>query len=149
MSVTRTVSRSMNSDCERDLPSHVVIGGGVMVEDAKHRVGMTRRTNVCLCNDGANAAAAAAALLIKLLLSATVRAIPDIVPWFPPPGAGGDMLQSVPRGASRLLSGTDYYVEVSTIDYFNKGLVEKASQHKAEKPTLVRRLLCCLCAKCI
>lgn len=87
MSVTRTVSRSMNSDCERDLPSHVVIGGGVMVEDAKHRVGMTRRTNVCLCNDGANAAAAAA-LLIKLLLSATVRAIPDIVPCSP--GAGGD-----------------------------------------------------------
>ena len=76
MSVTRTVSRSMNSDCERDLPSHDVIGGGVTVEDKKHRVG---RTDVCLCNDGANAAAAAAALLIKLLLSATVRAITDMV----------------------------------------------------------------------
>ena len=79
MSVTRTVSRSMNSDCERDLPSHDVIGGGVTVEDAKHVDVGTRRTNVCLCNDGANAAAAAAALLIKLLLSATVRAITDIV----------------------------------------------------------------------
>ena len=76
MSVTRTVSRSMNSDCDKDLPSHDVIGGGVTVEDAKHVDVGTRRTNVCLCNDGANAAAA---LLIKLLLSATVRAITDIV----------------------------------------------------------------------
>ncbi len=70
MSVTRTVSRSMNSDWDRDLPSHDV-RGGVMVEDDRHRVG-TRRTNCLLCNDtdGANAAAAAAALLITLPLSA-------------------------------------------------------------------------------